>query len=125
MVVRSKRHIALVSADDPNRRALVRYLLDAGFCVDECDELVHPSAFGALVWVGHRDTPSDKLVAGIRSWLKLTKTQRIVVVTQKPIVLKDLVAVHGDRLVVLAAPAFGWELVDALRAERPPRPRGA
>jgi hypothetical protein len=55
----------------------------------------------------------------------MTKHQRLVVVTSKPTALRDLVASHGDRLQVLPAPAFGWDLVDALRAVPPTRPRGA
>jgi hypothetical protein len=46
-------------------------------------------------------------------------------VVPTPTALKDLVVAHGERLFVLAAPVFGWELVDALRKPVPTRPRGA
>jgi hypothetical protein len=56
--------------------------------------------------------------------MKPSKHQRVIIVTSQPAALRDLVALHGDRLSVLPAPAFGWELVDALRLPPTERPRG-
>jgi xanthine/CO dehydrogenase XdhC/CoxF family maturation factor len=124
-VTAAKRRLALVSAAGPTRTALAEYLETVGFEVHACDELAVPSAFGALVVIHAPDTPSDVLLDETRSWIKITKTQRVIVVTSKPRALKDLVATHGERLFVLPAPAFGWEIVDVLRATEAPRPRGA
>lgn len=121
----TKRRIALVAAADDTRTALANYLRSAGFDVHECDELAVPTAFGALVVISAHDTATEALVGEVRSWIKLTKGRRVVVVTSKPTVLKDLVASHTERLHVLPAPAFGWDVVDALRATEPTRPRGA
>ena len=115
------RRVALVSIDALTRGPLAGYLTRAGFEVHECAELAVPSSFGALILVSQ----DGALLGEVRSWIKLTKTQRVVVVTSKPAALKTLVAAHPNRLFVLPAPAFGWELVDALRAREPERPRGA
>jgi hypothetical protein len=119
--VTPKHKVALIAAPTVSRIALAGYLQNAGFDVHECDDLSLPTAFGSLVVL---DRDGDRLLAEVRSWIKLSKSQRVVVVTSKPTLLRDLVALHGDRLRVLAAPAFGWDLVDALRAT-PPKPRGA
>lgn len=118
------RRVALVSEAGHTRTALAGYLKNAGFDVHECDELSVPASFSALVAIGATDS-GDGLVADVRSWIKVTKNQRVVVVTKKPTAFKELIAAHGDRLFVLPAPAFAWELVDALRATEPARPRGA
>jgi len=124
----TKQRVALVSAAGEAREALAGYLRSAGFEVHECEELAVPSSFGALVVLSAPNAQaaaSDQLLGVVRSWIKVTKTQRVVVVTPRPTAFKDLLAVHGERLYVLPAPAFGWELVDALRAAEPTRPRGA
>jgi hypothetical protein len=114
--------VALVSIADRNRTALAAYLTSVGFDVHVCDELVVPSLFGALVWLTGA-TAGAEVVDRVRSWMRLTNTQRVVVVTSKPAALRDVVASYGERLFVLPAPVFGWDVVDALR--EPPRPRGA
>jgi hypothetical protein len=122
-VTAAKQRVVLVSEASDTRTALAGYLRNAGFDVHECDELALPDSFGALVAISTQDT-SDTLLADVKSWIKLTKNQRVVVVTSKPTLFKALVAAHGERLYVLPAPAFGWELVDALRASEPSRSRG-
>lgn len=114
-----RRRVALVSDASDARTALADYLTNAGFEVHPCDELAAPSAFAALVLIGGPDDASDAISGTVRAWMKQGKTQRVVVVTSKPRALADLVASHGDRLHVLPAPVFGWELVDALRARSP------
>jgi hypothetical protein len=124
-VTATKRRIALIAPADETRAVLADYLTSAGFDVHACDELAVPSSFGALVVIGGPRTSTERLVAGVRTWIKLTKIQRIVVVTSRPTAWRDLLATHGERLTVLPAPVFGWDLVDALRATEPTRPRGA
>lgn len=119
------RRVALVAPADGARSRLAGYLRSVGFDVHECAVLELPGAFTALVVLSAYDTASDVLVADMRAWLRSAKSQRIVVVTAKPTALKDLVATHGERLRVLAAPAFGWDVVDALRAPERTDPRGA
>jgi hypothetical protein len=120
-----RRRIALVSSAGETRAQLAGYLTGAGFEVHECDELAIPSSFGALVVISGHEARRAALVASVGSWIRLTKIPRVVVVTSKPMAWNDLLAMHGERLIVLPAPVFGWDLVDALRAGAPTRPRGA
>jgi hypothetical protein len=39
--------------------------------------------------------------------------------------LRGLAAAHPERLLVLPAPTFGWDVVDALRSASAPGPRRA
>jgi hypothetical protein len=117
--------IAVVAAPCEARTALVDYLTSAGFDVLQCDELAVPSAFAGLVLLSRRDDSSDAVIATVRSWMKQAKVRRVVVVTSKPKAFVRLVAIHGDRVRILAAPAFGWDLVDALRSGGPTGPRSA
>jgi hypothetical protein len=119
-----RRRVALVSEAGQARTVLAAYLESAGFDVHPCDELALPAAFTALVAISAPDSSED-LVACVRSWIELTRSQHVIVVTPKPTLFKQLIAASGDRLHVLPAPAFGWELVDALRSPPPTRPRRA
>jgi hypothetical protein len=121
----TRRRVALIATAGDVRVALAAYLANAGFEVHQYDELAVASSYGAVVVLNGRDRLPEALRTEVRTWLKLTRDQRVVVVTSKPTVLKDLLAVHGERLRVLAAPVFGWDVVDALRASEPTRPRGA
>jgi hypothetical protein len=118
--------VALVATEETTRSALADYLSAAGFEVHAYDELSVPSSFDALVLIGDHDSSSDSIAAVVRSWIKLTKAPTVVVVTSKPKALAALVEAHRERLQVLPAPAFGWDVVDTLRAGvRPRAPRGA
>ena len=120
------RRIALVSTDTTARANLASYLTEVGFEVEESSELGVPGSFDALVLIGKGDAAAETLAARVRTWMRRTTTQRIIIVTSKPAALRELTAAYADRLFVLAAPAFGWDVVDALRAPEPgPRPRGA
>lgn len=121
----SRRRIALVAEANETRGALATYLKSAGFDVHQCEELTMPSAFTALVLVGPHDESSESLTAIVRSWMRISKLQRVVVVTSKPKALTGLVASYSERLRVLPAPAFGWDLVDALRWSERTSPTGA
>ena len=107
------RAIALVSADAQARAPLARYLEQAGFEVRE-EDAVTGSPPPVLVWLSARDAAAEEVRAQVIAWLE--SAERVIVVTSRPTALKDLVASHEHRLVVLAAPVFGWQIVDALRA---------
>lgn len=121
----AKRRIALVARADSARKELGDYLRSAGFDVHECTELAVAAAFAAVVVISGLDADTEQLVHDVRSWLRSSRSQRVLVVTSRPAALKDLLASHPDRLQILPAPAFGWDVVDALRAGQPARPRGA
>lgn len=120
----ARPRIALVSAANRTRGALADYLGEAGFEVHCCDELAIPISFSGIVLLSF-EVRHEELQALIRSWLKRTTTQRIVVVTSQTSALDELRAGSRGRLFVFPPPAFGWDLVDALRATDPPRPRSA
>ena len=120
----SGRRVALVSIADHHRTELAAYLRRSGFDVHEYDQLDIPGSFDALVVLAD-DAQREDIAARVRPMLKPSKHQRVVIVTSQPAALRDLVAVHGDRLSVLPAPAFGCELVDALRLPPSEGPRGA
>jgi hypothetical protein len=117
--------IALVSLDTSSRGALAQYLRDAGFEVHEHDELAIPKSYSALILLAEKDLPGDMLRAHVRTWIELARARRVIVVTARPAALKELRLRHGTRLAVLAAPAFGWEVVDLLRSEPAEDPTGA
>ena len=122
----TRRRVALVSADAHARGILGDYLTEVGFDIEQCSELGVPGSFWAIVLISKEDAAAETLAARVRAWMKRTSTQRVVVVTSKPAALRELTAAHADRLFVLAAPAFGWDVVDVLRAPEPgPRPLGA
>lgn len=121
----AKRRLALVSDAGETRRVLADYLTNAGFDVHPCDELAVPSAFAALVVIGRGDESGEALAVLVRSWMKVAKIQRVVVVTSRPKALAALVASYSERVRVLPAPTFGWDLVDALRSDEPTSPKGA
>ena len=117
------RRVALVASADEQRIAVARYLAGVGFDVHECDELAVAGAFAAVVWLAG-DATGD-LSPRVRTWLRSSPPHRVVVVTARPAMLRALAASHPDRLFVLPAPTFAWDLLDALRAIPAPRPRGA
>jgi hypothetical protein len=115
--------VALVgSAGDP-RATTAAYLKNAGFDVHVYVELAVPTAFDGLVLL--RDSDGDAIAPQVRSWMKTARSLRVVVVTSKPFELRDVATMFGSRLAVLAAPVFGWEVVDALRGRPAVGPQGA
>lgn len=118
------RRIALVSRAHRDRSVLADYLRISGFDVHVCDELAITSSFRALILLGH-EMSADDLRTQIRGWMKSSRTHVIIIVTSKPAAIEELRALYNGRLFVFAAPVFGWDVVDALRATEPPRPRSA
>ena len=112
----SRARIALVAPIDDATTALSGYLSDAGFEVHEQWKAAAPRTFDAVILIDARGDSREALHTEVRSWIESTKSRAIVVVTPKPIMLADLVSTYGPRLCVLPAPAFGWELVDRIRA---------
>ena len=115
------RGVALVAPADKARSQIAKYLRDGGYEVMECEELAIATRFVAVVIV---DDPDDGEVTRTRvqSWIKPTRPIRVVVISAKPAAWRPLSLALGDPLIVLAAPAFGWEIVDALRAAPPELP---
>ncbi len=112
--------VALVAHADKSRIQIAKYLRDGGYDVFECEELAIASQFVGVVIV---DTDANEHArASVQGWLRGTRSPRIVIVSSKPSGWKALSMAHSDDVYVLAAPAFGWEIVDALRATPPPLP---
>jgi hypothetical protein len=106
--------VALVAPAAPSRTQIAKCLRDGGFEVFACEELSIATRFLRVVLV---DAVGSRRVHGwVRSWLRGTGSPRVVIISSRPAAWKALSMAHGDGVYVLAAPAFGWEIVDALRA---------
>jgi len=116
--------VALVSRPDKARVQIAKYLRDGGFEVFECEELSIASRFFGIVVVDDPD-PAALTRTHVQAWIKLTRPPRVVVVSSKPASWKALALAHSDHVFVIAAPAFGWDIVDALRAGPADAPRRA
>jgi len=106
--------VALIARSDTPRIKIADYLRDGGFTVMECDDMLAPTKFAGIVIVDDRTLP-EPIRTRVETWLELGAGPRIVVVSIRPAAWRHLCLLY-DRLAVLAAPAFGWEIVDALRA---------
>ena len=113
--------VALVSRADKSRTQIAKYLRDGGYEVFECIDLAIASQFVGVVIVDDTEA-SEATRLRVQSWLRLPKSPRVVVISSKPSGWKALSMAHSDDIYVLAAPAFGWEIVDALRATPPTLP---
>jgi hypothetical protein len=107
--------LALASRDRKVRGELARYLEAAGFVVAEHDAppRVRPSS---LVWLTDPSSDPDEIATTASVWLA-AGVQHVVIVTWRPAMLRPLCDAHGARLAVLPPPVFGWQVVDALRAD--------
>jgi hypothetical protein len=115
------KDIALVAPADKSRLQIARYLRDASYHVTECDELSIATRFFGVVLVDD-DTVSEVMRARVQSWIKQAHPPRVVVISSRPAGWKTLSLTLVDHLIVLAAPSFGWEIVDALRVNPPEQP---
>ena len=113
--------VALVARANKSRIQIAKYLRAGGYDVFECEELAIATRFVGVVIVDDESGESKRGV--VRAWLRRTKVPRIVVISSKPSSWKTLSLAHGDHLYVFAAPAFSWEVVDALRATPATLPR--
>ncbi|MBL9018961.1 MAG: hypothetical protein JNL83_32540 [Myxococcales bacterium] len=112
--------VALVAPPDASRGQIARYLRERGYDVFECDDLAISGQFESVVMVDLE--ASDAARARVQAWLRGTTAPRVVVVSSRPSAWKALSMARSDDLYVLAAPAFEWEIVDALRATTPTLP---
>jgi len=113
--------IALISPEGESRVEIARLLRASSYDVLECEELSIARRFTGIVLVDPGD--SDGCRRGwVESWIKVSKTPRIVVVSSNPVGWRIQALVFGDHLVVVAAPS---QVVAALRATRPPLSPGA
>lgn len=116
--------IAVVARADRSRTHLAQYLVGAGYEVFACDDLAIPGRFAGLVTIDGQNPPLEFLRKRVGSWLKLGKLL-VVVISFEPASWAALALAHRHRLFVFAAPAVGWQIVDALRGGEPKAPRSA
>jgi hypothetical protein len=108
--------VALVGRADPVRAQLAGYLRDSGFEVFECDELALLQRFAGAVVMDDGDSSSATVLERVQAWIRAGTPHRVVVVSARPAGWRAISLAHPERVWVLAAPAFGWQIVDALRA---------
>jgi hypothetical protein len=108
------RTLALL-ANDPRTRADVRsYLERAGYQVRL---VTRPEGrTRSLVWLAEEleDRQPAAIATVLLQWLAELEERRAVLVTSKPTAFADLGRAYPDRLSVLAAPVFAWQVVDAI-----------
>lgn len=114
-VVLVLRQVALVSTDP--HEELVRYLEDVGFAVRAFRTPFGAPRAGTLVWLADRASDDRTVIDTLRVWLGAKPKLRAIVVTERPVRLRDVTKDARGRVLLLAAPVFGWQLVDALRDE--------
>lgn len=107
--------VAVVGPSGAARAKVATCLGDAGFAVLEVDDLASPRRFVAVVVVDDRDQLAAEVRARVLEWLGFEST-RVVVMTLKPAAWSTVVRTYEGRVSVLVAPAFGWQIVDSLRA---------
>lgn len=110
-----QRQVALVSSE-PNDD-LLRYLEDVGFVVRGFRTPRGAPREGTLVWLPERTSDDRSIIDTVRIWLGAKPRLRAIVVTERPARLKQATDDGRGRVLLLAAPVFGWQLVDALRDE--------
>ena len=111
--------VALVGRADPVRVQLARYLRDSGFDVFECDELALPQRFARAVVMDDGESSPPSVHKRVQAWISAGTPQRVVVVSPRPAGWSPIARAHPECVWVLAAPAFGWQIVDALRGASP------
>jgi hypothetical protein len=116
--------IALVSRANKAREEIATYLRGVGFDVFECEALTIASRFSGVVVI-EEPPPVAATRAHVQAWIKLSRPPRVIVVSSKPATWKALSLAHSDHVFVIPAPAFGWDIVDALRAGPAEAPRRA
>ena len=92
---------------------LVRYLEGVGFEVRTRRTSRGAPREGTLVWLTEHHSAEGPVVETVRTWLGAKPELRAVVVTDRPVRYRALAT--SERIIVLPAPVFGWQLVDALR----------
>lgn len=109
------RQVALISNEPDDE--LVRYLEDVGFEVRAYRTPVGVPREGTLVWLADGERDDRMVIDTVRVWLGAKPRLRAIVVTDRPARLKEAADDARHRVLLLPAPVFGWQLVDALRDE--------
>lgn len=107
--------VALASTEAHDK--LVRYLEDVGFDVRAVRDPLGAPREGTLVWLTDRANDERSVIDTVRLWLGAKAKLRAIIVTDRPVRLKQASDDARGRVLLLAAPVFGWQLVDALRDE--------
>lgn len=68
-----------------------------------------------MVWLADHASDDRMVIDTVRLWMGTKQRLRAIVVSDRPAKLKEVS--DGNRVVLLPAPVFGWQLVDALRAD--------
>ena len=109
----SFRLVTLVAPNDRSRTAVARYLERSGF------EVRRPRVSDTvctMVWLTDHDGDLSEAADAITAWLGGNGSRHAVVVTPRPFAFRAVRETHHRRVVILPAPAFGWQIVDALWA---------
>ena len=123
----SSRLVTIIAHDERSRTDLAAYLQRSGFDVRVRDQTDRgATAARSLVWLTDRGGDASREATVIGAWLAAEDGRCAVVVTWRPSAFRAVQVLHGERIAVLPAPVFGWQIVDALRAaavRRPTAPR--
>lgn len=109
------RVVALASSEPHDR--LARYLEEAGFEVRSVRTPLGAPREGTLVWLTDEHDPDRAIIETVRVWIGARRNVRAIIVTARPVRLREASDDAPGRVLLLAAPVFGWQLVDALRDE--------
>lgn len=112
--------VALVSTEPHDE--LVRYLRDLGFVVRSFRAPTAAPREGTLVWLTTHDLDERLAVDALRVWLGAKPELRAILVSDRPVRLREAVDDARGRVQLLPAPIFGWQLVDCLRGQDPGGP---
>jgi hypothetical protein len=106
--------VALASTEPQDE--LARYLERFGFNVRPVRAPLGAPREGTLVWIPTH-TNERTVIDTVRTWLGAKTKLRAIIVSDRPVRLKEASEDARGCVLVLAAPVFGWQLVDALRDE--------
>jgi hypothetical protein len=113
----SPRFVTIIAHDERSRNDVAHYLQRSGFDVSARDQTARGAAAArSLVWLTDRGGDTSRTATAIGAWLAAEDERCAVVVTWQPSAFRAVLARHGERIAVLPAPVFGWQIVDALRA---------
>lgn len=107
------RVVALATSEP--HEPLVHYLEEAGFEVRPVRTPLGAPREGTLVWLTNESTHDRAIIDTVRRWLGTKRTVRAIIVSERPVRLREASGDALGRVLLLAAPVFGWQLVDALR----------
>lgn len=114
------RVVALASSEP--HEPLVHYLEEAGFEVRPVRTPLGAPREGTLVWLTNETNQDRTIIETVRRWLGTRRKVRAIIVTERPVRLREAADDAHGRVRLLPAPVFGWQLVDALRDEVFDRP---